>query len=56
MKKKVFAKKLTFTKETIAALDNLEMDAIIAGGDVTYLVPTCFTAGCCPTKKEDIIS
>ena len=50
MKKKVIAKKLVLTKETIAALNNNEMDAIIGGNEVTQLLHTCYTQGCgCPT-------
>jgi len=61
MKKKVIAKKLVFTKETIAALNNNEMTAIVGGTKITELLHTCYTLGCgCPTtgqnKESDDIS
>ena len=50
MKKKVIAKKLVLTKETIAALNKNEMTAIVGGTKITELLHTCYTYGCgCPT-------
>jgi natural product precursor len=53
MKKKVVTKKLVLTKETIAALNNNEMDAILGGTKVTELLHTCYTLGCgCATTGK----
>jgi len=52
MKKKVFSKKLSLEKVTIAALNAHEMNAV-AGGVLTELKETCRTFGCtCPTKEN----
>lgn len=55
MKKKVITKKLVLTKETIATLNNNEMDAVIGGNEVTQLLHTCYTQGCgCPTTGVNV--
>lgn len=52
MKKKVFSKKLSLEKVTIAALNAFEMNAVL-GGDLTAIRETCRTFGCtCPTKDN----
>ncbi len=55
MKKKVFAKKLTLNKETIATLNDKEMHNVYAGG--TVVGPTCNSmADCCtPTTENNSI-
>lgn len=54
MKKKVFSKKLSLEKETIAALNAYEMNAVVAGL-FSELKQTCRTYGCtCPTKDNNI--
>jgi len=48
MKKKVFTKKLLFSKETVATLNEEEMNSVFAGVK-TDIGDTCITdAVCCP--------
>ena len=50
MKKKVFTKKLLFSKETVATLNHEEMNAVFAGAR-TEIGDTCLTdAVCCPNN------
>ena len=52
MKKKVFSKKLSLEKVTIAALNAQEMNSVLAG-EFSEVRETCRTYGCtCPTKDN----